>query len=301
MFRCIFSAKIRFLYEKKPTKPPNPAFFSYICVFKTILKMIDPSNFFKLYNLYNKMNNQNNPNDNSERAESTVRAHVLWAMGAGFIPLPVADALAVAAVQLDMIRNISAIYGVAFAETQGKAIISSLAGSALSRLGANALIKAIPVIGTFIGGASMSVMSGASTYAIGQVFKRHFEVGGTFVDFDTSRFKKFYDEQFEKGKQVAEEVKKEKESVAKTEEVVNNATKTEIKVEGAQNNPISAPLNNPVQPTQNNPVSNNQPAQPSANSEIVNKLKELAELKEMGVITEEEFTQMKARLIENYK
>jgi uncharacterized protein (DUF697 family) len=282
---------------------------------KTSFQMIDPSNFFKLYNLYNKMNNQNNPNDNSQRAESTVRAHVLWAMGAGFIPLPVADALAVAAVQLDMIRNISAIYGVAFAETQGKAIISSLAGSALSRLGANALIKAIPVVGTFIGGASMSAMSGASTYAIGQVFKRHFEVGGTFVDFDTSRFKKFYDEQFEKGKQVAEEVKKEKENGAKTEDLVNNATKTEIKVEGAQNNPISsnnpisaplnnpisAPLNNPVQPTQNNPISNNPPAQPSANSEIVSKLKELAELKEMGVITEEEFAQMKARLIENYK
>ncbi len=35
-------------------------------------------------------------------------------------------------------------------------------------------------------------------------------------------------------------------------------------------------------------------------SDIVKKLKELAELKDMGVINEEEFAQMKARLIENF-
>ncbi len=222
----------------------------------------------------------NNPEDNKARAERTVRTHVLWAMGAGFIPLPVADALAVAAVQLDMIRNMSGIYGVPFAETQGKAIISALAGSTLSRLGASALIKAIPVIGTFIGGGAMAAISGASTYALGQVFKRHFEYGGTFVDFDTSRFKNFYDEQFEKGKKVAEDLKKEEEK-QKTSTQPNptaNAQpeKQEIKVESAKTNP-------------------------SNSSEIVAKLKELAELKEMGVISEEEFIQMKTRLIENYK
>ena len=236
-----------------------------------------------------------NNENNSQRAETIVRTHVLWAMGAGFIPLPVADALAVAAVQLDMIRQMSGLYGIAFAETQGKAIISSLAGSALSRLGANALIKAIPVVGTFIGGASMAAVSGASTYAVGQVFKRHFEVGGTFVDFDTSRFKKFYDEQFDKGKSVAEELKKEEEAKRQNDgskpdqaqkQGNNEGNKTEIKID---NN--SAPVTPP-------PVV--QPADDST-TVIVRKLKELAELKEMGVISEEEFAQMKARLIENYK
>jgi len=230
----------------------------------------------------------NNQEDNNTRAERTVRTHVLWAMGAGFIPLPVADALAVAAVQLDMIRNMSGIYGVPFAETQGKAIISALAGSTLSRLGASALVKAIPVVGTFIGGGAMAAVSGASTYALGQVFKRHFEYGGTFVDFDTSRFKNFYDEQFEKGKKVAEDLKKEEEKQKTTGQTTQNQPNTnnnaqpekqEIKVENAK----TTPANN------------------SNSSEIVAKLKELAELKEMGVISEEEFAQMKTRLIENYK
>jgi uncharacterized protein (DUF697 family) len=258
--------------------------------------IINPKNtVFKILKHYaKKMSNNEN---NSQRAETIVRTHVLWAMGAGFIPLPVADALAVAAVQLDMIRQMSGLYGIAFAETQGKAIISSLAGSALSRLGANALIKAIPIVGTFIGGASMAAVSGASTYAVGQVFKRHFEIGGSFVDFDTSRFKKFYDEQFDKGKSVAEDLKKEEEakrqdggkadqSKKQSNNDSNHSSKTEIKIDGSSS-PVAPP-----------PVA---PAADDSTTIIVRKLKELAELKEMGVISDDEFAQMKARLIENYK
>jgi uncharacterized protein (DUF697 family) len=253
--------------------------------------MFDPTNtFFKILKHYGKKMSNNNENNN-QRAETIVRTHVLWAMGAGFIPLPVADALAVAAVQLDMIRQMSGIYGITFAETQGKAIISSLAGSALSRLGANALIKAIPVVGSFIGGASMAAVSGASTYAIGQVFKRHFSAGGTFVDFDTSRFKKFYDEQFDKGKKVAEELKKEEEAKRQ-----NDGSKPEPPVTPNPNPRTEIKVDAP-------PAQNTTPPPPAddSSSVIVKKLKELAELKEMGVISDEEFSQMKARLIENYK
>ena len=159
------------------------------------------------------MATNNNQEDLNERAESAVRNHVIWSMGAGFIPIPIADFVAVAAVQLDMIRTISNVYGVDFKETEGKALVTSLTGSGLSRLGANALIKLIPGFGSMLGGVSMSIVSGASTYALGQVFKKHFAVGGTFLDFDTDRFQRYYDEQFEKGKTVAEDIQKEKEHV----------------------------------------------------------------------------------------
>lgn len=250
--------------------------------------MIDPSKtILKILKHYgNKMTNNENP---SQRAESVVRVHVLWSMGAGFIPIPFLDSVAVAAIQLDMIRQVSHVYGVAFAESQGKAIISSLVGSTLSRLGASALVKAIPVVGSFVGGASMAVVSGASTYAIGQVFKRHFEVGGTFVDFDTSRFQKFYEEQFEKGKTVVEDIKKEEEVQKATAEATANTDRTVINMQATA----------PIEPT---PQATVQPAAAENNNDvIIKKLKDLAELKDMGVITEEEFTQMKARLIENYK
>lgn len=221
------------------------------------------------------MSNKNSE-DLNERAESAVRNHVIWSMGAGFIPIPIADFVAVAAVQLDMIRTISNIYGVDFKETEGKALVTSLTGSGLSRLGANALIKLIPGFGSMLGGVSMSIVSGASTYALGQVFKRHFSVGGTFLDFDTDRFQRYYDEQFEKGKTLAKDIQKEKEEKGAVKEDLVDYK--EVKKEEA-------------------PVNKNN----DANSEVIRKLKELAELKDMGVIDEQEFAQMKARLIENYK
>ncbi len=219
------------------------------------------------------MATNNNQEDLNERAESAVRNHVIWSMGAGFIPIPIADFVAVAAVQLDMIRTISNVYGVDFKETEGKALVTSLTGSGLSRLGANALIKLIPGFGSMLGGVSMSIVSGASTYALGQVFKKHFAVGGTFLDFDTDRFQRYYDEQFEKGKTVAEDIQKEKETKGGVKEEANLQDNAQM----------------------------NTPKDKDNNSKIIQKLKELAELKEMGVIDEKEFAQMKARLIENYQ
>jgi uncharacterized protein (DUF697 family) len=236
--------------------------------------------FIKAAKFVRKMSTDNNNNEDlNQRAESAVRNHVIWSMGAGFIPVPIADFIAVAAVQLDMIRTISNIYGIDFKETEGKALVSSLTGSGLSRWGANALIKLVPGFGSVLGGVSMSIVSGASTYALGQVFKTHFSVGGTFLDFDTDRFQRYYDEQFEKGKTVAKDIQKEKEASEKEDPAQYTASKTEenlVKKEEKED------------------------AQPD-NSEIVRKLKELAELKEMGVIDDEEFAQMKGRLIENYK
>lgn len=244
---------------------------------------------FKAAKFVHKMTNKNNSEDLNQRAETAIRSHVVWSMGAGFIPIPIADFVAVAAVQLDMIRTISNIYGVDFRETEGKALVTSLSGSGLSRLGANAIIKMIPGVGSLFGGLSMSIVSGASTYALGQVFKTHFSVGGTFLDFDTDRFQRYYDEQFEKGKSMAKDIQKEEEFKEQVKEgqdptVYNATTKT------------TAP---PVRETPVTPPVTTAPIR--EDSEVVRKLKELAELRDMGVIDDQEFAQMKTRLIENYK
>ncbi|MEJ6807048.1 MAG: hypothetical protein QNK64_03150 [Saprospiraceae bacterium] len=42
----------------------------------------------------------------------------------------------------------------------------------------------------------MKILSGASSNAIVEVFKKHFETGGTFLDFDPDRLNKYYDEKF---------------------------------------------------------------------------------------------------------
>lgn len=202
-----------------------------------------------------------------KHAETVIRNHVLWSMGAGFIPVLIADIFAVSAIQLDMIRQLCKVYDIDFSETRGKAIVSALTSSALARVGAGSVVKMIPVVGTFLGGVTVSVFAGASTYALGEVFKKHFATGGTILDFDASRLKKYYDEKFEKGKKVVKKWKEEEEANGTAE--ANGKDDDGIVPEKAS----------------------------AQKQDVVERLKELAGLKDQGIITEEEFEQMKKKLI----
>ena len=142
---------------------------------------------------------------NREQAEKIIRNHVFWALGAGLMPLPLFDIAAVTAIQLDMIRQLSNLYNVDYTKSSGKAFVSALSGSVGARVGAS-LIKALPGVGTLIGGISMSVLSGASTYAVGQVAVNHFEGEGTLFDLDLDWAKEAYNQAFEQGKEIASEL-----------------------------------------------------------------------------------------------
>lgn len=208
----------------------------------------------------------------SKHADTIIRNHVIWAMGTGFIPVPIADVFAATAVQMDMIRQLCRVYDLEFSETQGKAIVTSLTSSILARAGARSLVKLIPGLGTVIGGVTVSVFNGASTYALGEVFKKHFDSGGTILDFDSDRLKKVFKEKFEKGKKVAEELKNEQDSNKEGGEAV-----TEIIVDAA--------------PTGASAVKN---------EDVLGKLRELGDLKSQGIISEEEFAEMKKKLISGF-
>ncbi len=220
-------------------------------------------------------------NSNTERgrhADTIVKNHIAFSMGAGFIPLPLVDIVAVSAVQLDMIRQLSKVYEIDFAETQGKAIVSALTSSTLARVGASSVAKMIPVIGTYVGGMSNSVLAGASTFALGEVFKRHFEKGGTILDFDVERLKRVYQEKFEKGKTVAKQVKEEQEQ----EKPTSNGGG--FKMADANVAETTAPKTTTT----------------TANTDIVQRLKEIADLKAAGILTEEEFELMKKKVIDSF-
>lgn len=197
--------------------------------------------------------------DTKDSANSIIKNHMIWSMGAGLIPVPIADFFAVSAIQLDMIRQMCKLYDIDFKETEGKAMITSITGSGLARLGSKAMIKFIPGIGSVMGGVTMAVLSGASTYALGEVFRTHFETGGTFLDFDPERLKKFYNEKFEKGKEMAKEMKNEQDEIKKNADVV--------KKQGVAN-------------------------------DAVTRLRELGELKKEGLITDDEFEKMKKKILD---
>lgn len=218
------------------------------------------------------MSESHSTEDRQKHAETVIRNHVVWSMGAGLIPVLVADIFAVGAVQLDMIRQLCRVYEVNFSETQGKAIVTALTSSTVARITAGSVAKMIPVVGTFLGGVTVSVFAGASTYALGEVFKKHFELGGTILDFDPDRLKKLYKEKFEKGKKVAEELARQQ----KAEEGRGNTIVVDLQEEGKT------------------------AAASGGSVDVVTRLKELAGLKEQGILTDEEFERMKKRLLEQY-
>jgi uncharacterized protein (DUF697 family) len=149
--------------------------------------------------------------DVKQAAEKVIRQHVLWAVGAGLVPLPVVDFVAVTGIQVDLIHQLCRLHGVSFEESTGKVWVGALTGGAVARIGASA-IKAIPGLGSVLGGLSMSLASGASTWGVGQVVQRHFEAGGTMQNLDVDEAKRRYAAAWEQGKQVAREVaEKEKE------------------------------------------------------------------------------------------
>jgi len=145
--------------------------------------------------------------DTAVAAERITREHVLWACGAGLLPIPLADFVAVTAVQLDLIRQLCVLHGVHYEEGTGKMWVGALTGGAVARLGAS-VIKALPGIGTVLGGVSMSIASGASTWAVGQVVQKHLGAGGGMTDFDVERAKADYAKEYETGKKVAEQSRK---------------------------------------------------------------------------------------------
>ena len=113
---------------------------------------------------------------------------------AGLIPVPVVDAVAVGGLQIQMLRRLSQIYGVAFSENRGKALIASLAGSMIpttSGIGAARVLKAMPIVGTIVAGFVIPVLSAGATYAIGKAFIQHFASGGTLLDFNPPDYREF--------------------------------------------------------------------------------------------------------------
>ena len=225
-----------------------------------------------------------NPDPKSDKdahAGTIIRNHVIWSMGASYvIPLPVADVFAVSALQLDMIRQLCRVYNIDFAETQGKAVVTSLTTSAMTKAGARSLIKLIPGVGTVIGGVTTAVLNGASTYALGEVFKKHFGTGGTFLDFDTDRLKMMYNEKFEKGKDVAKQWRQEQ-----AEDIVPPP-------------PPPAPRAETPPTVVSKPVTPTPPPAPAADAEDnIRRIRELAEMKAQNIISEEEFQAMKKRII----
>lgn len=148
------------------------------------------------------------PVDRLITAEALVRKNVYVAVGVGIVPIPLLDLVAFNGIQLNMLYRLSKLYDVPFRKEAAKSIIATLvsgSGAALLTAPAWSMLKAIPVVGSAVGGLTVSILAGASTYALGRLFIQHFESGGTFLTFDPRAVREQYARLQKEGCKVAQE------------------------------------------------------------------------------------------------
>lgn len=129
-------------------------------------------------------------------ATEAIKKYSLYSAGAGLIPMPLVDFAAISIIQLKMLKQVSAIYGVPFDADRVRSIVAALLGGlAGTNLGyglGRDLLKVVPVVGPVLGGFSVSAMGGAVTWAMGRVFMQHFASGGTLLDFDPDAMRQHF-------------------------------------------------------------------------------------------------------------
>lgn len=206
--------------------------------------------------------------DRTPEAENIIKNATLYATGSGLIPLPGVDFAVVTWVQLNMLNNLSELYGKRYSESRARILITSLAGGLLTRAGASA-IKLIPGVGTILGGVSAAIANGGTTYAIGKVINRHYADGGDLYDFNAEMFREYFNQQYERGKEYADDMRD------KAKEKARDYWKTG----GAKKQA---------------------PPRPGTGADAdtaAERLREFAQMRDEGVITEAEYQNLKQKIL----
>jgi uncharacterized protein (DUF697 family) len=113
-------------------------------------------------------------NHKLQRAHTVVGGFALTAGGAGAVPLPFSDALAIIPIQISMLAGISTVWGLpistAFLGILVSGAITGSAGTFLGRAAVGALLKLIPGIGSAAGGAISAGVASTLTLAFGEAY-----------------------------------------------------------------------------------------------------------------------------------
>jgi uncharacterized protein (DUF697 family) len=150
----------------------------------------------------------------SAASSEIILTHVGAAMAAAATPIPLVDVATVTAIQIALVRRLAARYEVEFDAVRVRSAVLALAGATLARLGASAA-KLIPGGGTLVGAAAQVTLSGASTYALGEAYRGHFEARGTLADFDPDAMRDRYREAAERGREIVRALRRQRRDAAR--------------------------------------------------------------------------------------
>jgi uncharacterized protein (DUF697 family) len=119
------------------------------------------------------------------RAVAIVERYANYSAIGGAIPIPLANAAAITALLVRMVKALSELYSVPFERNRTRSVVIALMGGALptgfSTIATSTITLFVPGL-NLLGLAVSSVTSGAYARSIGQLFIEHFE-NGAAVDF----------------------------------------------------------------------------------------------------------------------
>jgi uncharacterized protein (DUF697 family) len=143
--------------------------------------------------------------------DEIIRKRVYGAVALGMAPVPLLDLVGLYAIQVELVRALAEKHGVPFRADLTKTLLGSLVGTVLPVGLAPAffsLFKLIPVIGWTASASTLCIVGGASTYAVGRVFEKHFASGGTLLNVETDKIGAAFKEKYEEGKSFVGKLRK---------------------------------------------------------------------------------------------
>jgi uncharacterized protein (DUF697 family) len=132
----------------------------------------------------------------SKAAHPHIIAYALISGAAGAVPVPFVDIPVVTLVQAKMFQTIASIYNYKLDRKSWAEVSSALGLTLLTNIGRRELIKLIPVYGL----AVSSVLTAASTYALGKTLTVYFHNLRNGKELSSELFRTVYAEQFELGR-----------------------------------------------------------------------------------------------------
>jgi len=145
-------------------------------------------------------------------AQKIIKRNAYISAGVGAVPVmpPLVDLAAIGGVQVLMIKQLSDLYGVKFKDNVARNLVSALVGTLSARVLAagvvGSMFQVLPGFGAVVAGLlAMPAISGAVSYALGKVFVKHFEEGGTLLDLNVEKVRDFFASQYQLGRKVVAE------------------------------------------------------------------------------------------------
>jgi len=112
--------------------------------------------------------------DKKALCEKIIWRAAVASAGVALVPIPLADAIPLAAIQVGMIIKIAEVYGKILTPQTAITLLAPVAASFLGRTAVQNLLKFIPGLGTVLGTVIGASIAGPLTYAVGKTYMEFF-------------------------------------------------------------------------------------------------------------------------------